>query len=83
MYNRFADEEEGLDGFRSAGPNGQRGSAQSTTTSTTTQATTTKKLSANYKHRPDGRIIDYNSDPNYPYVLNATMYYYSIIILTN
>ena len=61
-YPRFADEESD-GGFRSAGP---EGSSSSPSTSTTTQATTTKKLSPNYKHRPDGRIIDYNSDPNFP-----------------
>lgn len=33
--------------------------------------TTTTTLSPNYKPRPDGRIIDYNADPNFPYELKG------------
>ncbi|RWS11188.1 uncharacterized protein B4U79_15179 [Dinothrombium tinctorium] len=42
-----------------------------TTTTTTTPSTTTKKLSPGYKHRSDGRIIDYMADPNFPYELRG------------
>ncbi|RWS18124.1 uncharacterized protein B4U80_01445, partial [Leptotrombidium deliense] len=43
-----------------------------TTTTTTTPSTTTTTLSPNYKHREDGRIIDYLADPNFPYELRGT-----------
>ncbi|XP_054153761.1 uncharacterized protein LOC128952391 isoform X2 [Oppia nitens] len=33
--------------------------------------TTTTTLSPNYKQRPDGRIIDYSADPNFPYELRG------------
>jgi len=33
--------------------------------------TTTTTLSPNYKPRPDGRIIDYLADPNFPYELKG------------
>lgn len=41
------------------------------TESTTTTTTTTTTLSPNYKPRPDGRIIDYHADPNFPYELKG------------
>ena len=44
---------------------------EASTTTTTTVATTTKALSAGYKQRPDGRIIDFNSDPNFPFELKG------------
>lgn len=42
-------------------------------TSSTTPSTTTKKttLSPGYRDRPDGRIIDFRADPNYPYELKG------------
>lgn len=48
----------------------------STTTTTTTTTTTeppkpTTTLSPGYKTRPDGRIIDYMADPNFPRELNG------------
>ncbi|XP_003740334.1 uncharacterized protein LOC100904843 [Galendromus occidentalis] len=48
----------------------------STTTTTTTTTTTvapkpTTTLSPGYKTRPDGRIIDYLADPNFPRELNG------------
>lgn len=33
--------------------------------------TTTTTLSPNYKNRTDGRIIDYQADPNFPYELKG------------
>ena len=42
--------------------------AKPTEPSTTTTTTT---LSPNYKPRPDGRIIDYHADPNFPYELKG------------
>lgn len=34
--------------------------------------TTTTTLSPNYKPRPDGRVIDYSADPNFPYELRGS-----------
>lgn len=48
--------------------------------------TTTTTLSPNYKPRPDGRIIDYNADPNFPYELKGadlTLYPFYISIPEN
>ena len=42
-----------------------------TTPPTTTTSTTT--LSPNYKPRPDGRVIDYMADPNFPYELRKPL----------
>lgn len=56
---------------RGRGRNGQpqRRKFQRPTEPPTTTTTTT--LSPNYKPRPDGRIIDYHADPNFPYELKG------------
>lgn len=41
------------------------------TTTSTTPSTTARTLSPGYKERADGRIIDFQADPNFPYELKG------------
>lgn len=47
---------------------GRPGRRRRTTTTTTTTTTT---LSPGYRARPDGRVIDYLADPNFPFELRG------------
>lgn len=57
-------------GRRSSGRARRRTTPMPTTSST--PSTTTRTLSPNYKHRPDGRIIDWAGDPNFPFELRGS-----------